>query len=246
MISDLKEIAQKNKEEYKSNKPFEHIKLKNLFSTELLDDLLDNILEIKDEYKWNRLCTTGNDFSDFGKSAEVLTNYLVSDEWTNFLSELTGIDNLRSDKSWYGAGINFEPRGSHLEPHKDFNRNANLGWRRVNMLLFLSKGWKDEWGGYNELGHIDEKNQYVVDKKYLPEFSHLVIFNTSDISYHGFDLVKCPEDKARIVVSCYYYTDDIGPHTKKLESTKYVGWDKERKQSKEYRGRGGTGWRKLK
>ena len=27
------------------------------------------------------------------------------------------------------------------------------------MLLFLSKGWKDEWGGHNELGHINEKNQ---------------------------------------------------------------------------------------
>ena len=119
MISNLKEIAQKNKEEYKSNKPFEHIKLENLFSTELLDDLLDNILEIKDDYQWWKLCTTGNDFSDFGKSAEVLTDYLVSDEWTNFLSELTGIDDLRSDKSWYGAGINFEPRGSHLEPHTD-------------------------------------------------------------------------------------------------------------------------------
>ena len=105
MVSNLNSILEKSINIYKENTPFPHIRLKNLFSTELLDDLLDNILEIKDEYKWNRLCTTGNDFSDFGKSAEVLTNYLVSDEWTNFLSELTGIDNLRSDKSWYGAGI---------------------------------------------------------------------------------------------------------------------------------------------
>ncbi len=246
MISNLKEIAQKNKEEYKYNKPFEHIKLENLFSTELLDDLLDNILEIKDDYQWWKLCTSGNDFSDFGKSAEVLTDYLVSDEWTNFLSELTGIDDLRSDKSWYGAGINFEPRGSHLEPHTDFNKNANLGWRRVNVLLFLSKGWKDEWGGHNELGHINEKNQYVADKKYLPEFNHLVIFNTSDISYHGFDLVKCDEDNARIVISCYYYSDERGDHSKEQETTRYVGWDKERNMDVEYNQRRGTGWKELK
>ena len=246
MISNLKELAQKNKEEYKSNKPFEHIKLKNLFPTELLDDLLDNILEIKDDYKWWKLCTKGNDFSDFGKSAEDLTDYLVSSEWTNFLSELTGIDNLRSDKSWDGAGINFEPRGSHLEPHTDFNNKTNLGWRRVNVLLFLSKGWKDEWGGHNELGYINEKNLYVTEKKYLPEFNHIVIFNTSNISYHGFDLVKCDEDNARIVISCYYYSDERGDHSKEQETTRYVGWDKERNMDVEYNQRRGTGWKELK
>ena len=245
MISNLNSILEKNVNIYKEITPFSHIRLKNLFSTELLDDLLNNILEIKDKYKWWRLCTKGSDFSDFGKSAEVLTNYLISNEWVNFLSNLTGIKNLRADKSWHGSGINFEKRGCHLEPHTDFTHSKNIGYRRVNVLLFLSKNWKKDWGGYNELGRF-ENNMYERIKSYKPEFNTMVIFNTSSISFHGFDLVKCPEDKARIVVSCYYYTDDKGPHKKKSESTNYVGWDKERKQKKEYLHRDGTGWRKLK
>ena len=56
---------------------------------------------------------------------------------SNHVNNLTGIEDLVSDKNWHGAGINVEPRGSHLEPHTDFNIHNNM-WRRVNVLLFLS------------------------------------------------------------------------------------------------------------
>ena len=250
MIKDLNYILEKNKNTYEVNKPFPHIRLENLFPDKLLDDVVDNIFNIKDEYKWWKLCTEGNDFSEFGESAVELTNYLISDHWVSFLSELTGVENLRSDKYWHSAGINFEPRGSHLEPHADFNKSSN-GWRRVNVLLFLSKDWRDEWGGHNELGQFEwaqgaPNKEYKKIKSYKPEFNTMVIFNTSPISFHGFDIVRCPEDSARIVIGCYYYSDDRGPHANPKSTTNYIGWDKERKQNKEYRGRGGTGWRKLK
>ena len=209
MISNLNSISKKNKNKYKINKPFPHIQLKN--------DIVENIFKIKDEYKWFRLCTRGSDFSEFGESSVKLTDYLISDEWLDFLSDLTGIDNLRSDEDWVGAGINFEPRGSHLEPHVDFNHQIGIGWRRINLLLFLSKNWKKEWGGQNELGHIAKDqvgvgsgsnifgNHYVKDKSYNPDFNTVVIFSTSPNSYHGFDLVQCPEDNARILITCYYF-----------------------------------------
>ena len=245
MIKDLNYILEKNKNIYEVNKPFPHIRLENLFPDKLLDDVVDNIFNIKDEYKWWKLCTTGNDFSEFGESTTKLTNYLISNEWVNFLSNLTQIKDLQADESWHAAGINLEPRGSHLEPHTDFNHRKNIGWRRVNVLLFLSKNWRKNWGGYNELGQFEDK-EYRKIKSYKPEFNTMVIFNTSPISFHGFGLVKCPEDNARIVVGCYYYTNDKGPHRSLSETTNYVGWDEERKQNKEYRGRDGTGWRKLK
>ena len=153
---------------------------------------------------------------------------------------------MESDKDWHGSGINVEPRGSHLEPHTDFNIHNSV-WRRVNVLLFLSKDWKDEWGGHNELGHIvRDPLHYVADRKYKPEFNNVLIFNTSSYSYHGFDLVSCPDDKNRIVISCYYYSNERGEHKRANYSTSYIGWDKERKKQKEYQGRRGTGWRKLK
>ena len=229
---------------YQNNSPFPHIRLENLFSIDLMEDVVENIYKNRDTYKWEKMCTVGSDFSKFGDATVKLTDYLISDEWVGFLKELTGIDDLRSDKSWYGSGINFEPRGAHLEPHTDFNKNS-VGWRRVNLLLFLSKDWKKEWGGHNELGHYSD-DVYVKDKSYSPDFNTAVIFNTSDESYHGFDIVKCPEDNARIVISCYYYSNDKGPHRTTKGTTSYVGWDRERKNDKEYDTRRGTGWREIK
>ena len=186
----------------------------------------------------------GSDFSEFGDATVKLTDYLISDEWVGFLKELTGIDDLRSDKSWYGSGINFELRGSHLEPHTDFNKTS-VGWRRVNFLLFLSKDWKKKWGGQNELGHQNKDDEYVCDKKYNPDFNTAVIFSTSDISYHGFGIVRCPEDQDRIVITSYYYSKDNGPHLDVHHTTKYIGWDKRRKQKEDYEKRRGTGFKEL-
>ena len=126
------------KDFYQNNTPFPHIRLENLFSTDLMEDVVENIYKNRDKKIWiNKMCTRGSDFSDLGKSVVKLTDYLVSDEWVHFLRDLTKIDDLYSDKTWFGAGVNFEPRGAHLEPHTDFNfRNGN--WRRVNFLLFLS------------------------------------------------------------------------------------------------------------
>ena len=234
----------KLKNKFESNKPFPHIILSDWFSKDILDDTILNVLKLKDTYNWYKLCTNTNDFSPFGEKAVQLTNYLIGDEWLNFLQKLTGIKDLRADKSWLGAGINYEPRGAHLEPHTDFNHSSN-GWRRINLLLFLSKNWKEEWGGYGELGHIED-GSFVKDVSYSPDFNKAVLFETSDISYHGFDLVKCPEDESRIVITCYYYSDSPGPHTRSQGMTNYIGWDRERKQDNEYLNRRGTGWKKIK
>ena len=215
--------------------------IENLFPSDLLNDVLININEKKDKINWFKMCS--DDFNTAGTSAKKLSDYLIGDEWLNFLREMTGIEDLRADKKWVGAGINYEPRGAHLEPHTDFNHSPN-GWRRINLLLFLSKNWKEEWGGYGELGHIED-GDFVKDVTYSPDFNKTVLFETSNISYHGFDLVRCPEDEVRIVITCYYYSDSPGPHSKKKTHTSYIGWDKERKQNNEYSNRRGTGWKEL-
>ena len=70
MVSNLNSILEKSINIYKENTPFPHIRLKNLFSTELLDDLLDNILKrtIECDYALNH-CT--------GKYFIHLENYII-------------------------------------------------------------------------------------------------------------------------------------------------------------------------
>ena len=239
----LKSLTDKCKDKYLSNEPYEHIYLKDVFSDEFLGDVYDEILKQKDEPgTWYKFCTKTPNFSNFGKSTVRITDYLVSDEWVNFIRGITGIRNLISDKGWKSSGVNFEPRGSHLQPHTDYNFKY-VGWRRVNVLLFLSsKGWKEEWGGYAENGRNNNGVCELVNS-YKPEYNSLVIFNASEKSIHGFDIVKCPEDKARIVITCYYYSNDPGPHNGKSTKTKYIEWDKDK--GEDYNGRRGTGWKKI-
>ena len=45
------------------------------------------------------------------------------------------------------------PKGGRLGVHIDFTKHQNIHylWRRCNVLLYLNKGWKDEWNGHLEL-----------------------------------------------------------------------------------------------
>jgi hypothetical protein len=44
-------------------------------------------------------------------------------------------------------------------------------------------------------------------RKILPEFNRLVIFSTTDFSYHGHpDPLTCPPGRARISIAQYYYS----------------------------------------
>jgi len=231
------------REIYENNEPFPNILIQNLFSKGFLDSTVASIKKfnnIKDEV-WFKLCTVGGDFSSFGDKTQKLMDYFISDEWLSIISQITGIEGLIADTSWEGAGINFEPRGSHLELHTDFNRKSkgDLGWRRVNMLLFLSKDWQDEWGGQNELWNED-LTECVQSTN--PEYNNLIIFSTSDHSWHGFPPVTCPTDRSRKVISCYYYhPTNEGPHSGVQRSTNYVGWGKNRN----FEGRKGTGYKPM-
>ena len=53
----------------------------------------------------------------------------------------------------------------------------------VNLLLYLNKNWKEEWGGNLELYSPNNLDEPVV--KVTPEFNRCVIFNTTSYTYHG-------------------------------------------------------------
>ena len=66
--------------------------------------------------------------------------------------KLTGIPNLIADPSYFGGGVHWIDNGGYLEVHADFNhlKKYNLA-RRINLLLYLNKDWKDEYNGHLEL-----------------------------------------------------------------------------------------------
>ena len=70
------------------------------------------------------------------------------------------------------------------------------------IILFLTKDWKEEWNGDNQLW---DKNATECQVKTYPKFNSAIIFETNGISWHGVpDKIMCPEGIFRKSLAYYY------------------------------------------
>jgi hypothetical protein len=142
----------------------------------------------------------------FGPATRDLVHFLNSQPFLEFLSALTGIRGLIPDPYFIGGGLHEIRRGGFLKIHADFSRHPDLQLdRRINLLLYLNEDWQGDYGGEFELWDAGMK-QCV--KKFLPLFNRMVIFNTTDYSYHGHpEPLSCPESRSRRSLALYYYSN---------------------------------------
>jgi len=129
---------------------------------------------------------------------------LNSSLFIHFLERLSGIDGLMPDPYFAESGYTMSKTGGTLNIHADFSHHDKTGLeRRLNVLIYLNDGWKDEFGGCLKL--YDPTLKPV--KGISPNGNRLAIFSTSDQSFHGFpDAIKCPDDMVRKSINLYYYT----------------------------------------
>ena len=121
------------------------------------------------------------------------------------VENLTGIKGLIPDPYFFGGGLHEIRQGGHLSIHADFNHHMPLDLeRRINLLIYLNKDWKDEYGGQLELldTAMTKRHHSIV-----PVFNRCVIFNTTSKSMHGNPQpVSHPGNVSRKSVALYYYT----------------------------------------
>ena len=122
-----------------------------------------------------------------------------------FLEELSGIKGLSPDPYFLGGGLHELVNGGYLNVHTDFNYHALLNLeRRLNVLVYLNKDWKEEYGGCLDLWDDSMK---VRRARILPTFNRCVIFNTSASSFHGNpEPIRHPAGISRKSLALYYYT----------------------------------------
>ena len=131
---------------------------------------------------------------------------LNSPEFVAWLSQLTGIPDLLADPGLEGGGLHQSGPGGFLNVHTDFSHHHyHTNWRRrINLILYLNPGWREDWGGSIELW--EPTMQHCV-AKYSPLLNHALIFNTDHRSFHGFpEPLTCPEGSSRKSLAFYYYT----------------------------------------
>src|SRR6185436_17882303 len=128
---------------------------------------------------------------------------LNSQVFLTYLETLTGIEGLIPDPHLFGGGLHQIVPGGFLKVHADFNRHEKLKLdRRLNVLIYLNRDWKEEYGGHLELWNRDMSRP---ERRVLPLFNRCVVFSTTDFSYHGHpDPLRCPEGRTRKSIAMYY------------------------------------------
>lgn len=129
----------------------------------------------------------------------------------DMVSRITGIEGLSSTDDALGSGVHQGGPGSFVDIHVDINMNPmkNLH-RRINLLIYLNRYWKDEYGGGLELWDKDVKHRGAC---LLPNFNRAVIMETTEDSYHGYSKINIPDHESRKSFYCYYYTPISGDFT---------------------------------
>jgi len=141
-----------------------------------------------------------------------LNRALASPDFLADLSHVTGIPNLLADEELVGGGIHMTGPGGRLDVHVDFNYIESRSLhRRLNLLIYLNSIWEPQWGGHLQLWDRDVRN---CGQSFAPTLNRCVIFETSDISFHGVTPITGEAPFPRHSFATYYYTREAPPNWK--------------------------------
>lgn len=196
---------------YRSAEPFPHIVLDDFADPRLLEQVLEEVSGeggllwsgMDDRFQRKFASPTTR---HMGPCTRRLINFMNGQEMLGFLEQLTGIEGLVADWQLAGGGVHALREGGYLNVHADFNLHRHLRLdRRINLLLYLNKDWREEYGGGLELW---DTQMTACAKRIMPLFNRCVIFNTTDTSFHGNPVpVAAPDGRTRLSLAFYYYNN---------------------------------------
>ena len=198
-------------EQYAAALPFAHTIIDDVFDRERLRRAGAEIDAMRMDplptFYGQRLKASVFNASSMGPNIRELIAEMSSPAFIKDLETLTGITGLRADPQLSGGGVHRSSCGAFLKVHADFNWHAQLRLhRRVNLILYLNEDWRKEWGGELELWRADMK---VCDVRVLPIIGRMVVFSTSDDSFHGHPTpLACPITVTRKSIALYFYSEE--------------------------------------
>jgi len=207
-----------DREEFKKKfltvEPFPHFCIDNFLKEDFAEEVYQSFPSYQEAEAMGKEFSAVNekrkiqitDSEKFPPAIKKLHNLLASKEYVDMWADLTGIPNLFSDAELKGGGIHETNTGGHLDVHVDFNYVAEKqSHRRLNILIYFNKDWKEEYGGYLDIWDKDIKKRYGY---FEPKFNRACGFITSEISYHGVTPITCPASVTRKSFATYYYTKE--------------------------------------
>lgn len=211
------EAADRVREAFLHAKPFRHAVIEDFFDEGFAQRLLDEFPSFDKRLALSEMGEVGGKavntkIATIGPAYRELYALLSSEPFLKFASRVSGIDDLILDPAMYGGGTHENLHGQELDAHVDFNFDqTNQLHRRLNLIVYLNKGWREEWGGSIEIHSNPRIPEENVIKSWAPTFNRAILFETNEYSWHGFPKIDLPEDKrslSRKSLSIYLYTKD--------------------------------------
>jgi len=201
---------------FSTAQPFRHVVIDDFLEPQACQAMLDAFPSFEDRYALNEMGGIGSkavrtDVDNLTDIYRALDAQVRSLEFLDLVSTITGIPDLRYDPDYIGGGTHENRDGQSLEAHIDFNILPGRRWhRRLNLIIYLNPIWEEAWGGCLELHSNPWNPRENQRKSFLPGFNRCVIFETNEVSWHGFETIRLPPEQAgtsRKSFAIYLYTE---------------------------------------
>ena len=193
-------------------KPFRYTQFEGFFYPEKAE-LIHNSYPTITDGKWDGTTYVDqkNKFAktnfEAGSAFEKVFAELNSKELTHWLGDISGIPDVLGDEELFGGGLHQSIKGAFLNVHVDYNIHPTTKYhRRMNLLVYMNKDWKDEYEGCLELWDLKDGEMKQI-ARIAPLINRCVIFETNEISFHGHPKpLNTPDGMNRKSIATYYYT----------------------------------------
>jgi len=230
------------KQDFQSKKPFHYVVFEDFFRAEKAEEIYGSYPAITNDGEWDGT-TYVDQKNKFQKTKfetestfDRVFKELNSSEFLQWVEQVTEIKDIIADDDLFGGGLHQSIKGAFLNVHIDYNLHPETRFhRRLNVLVYMNKDWKDEYEGRLELWDLSNGNSNLLDK-ISPTFNRCVIFETNEVSFHGHPKpLNTPEGINRKSIATYYYTETRLDHEIAAEhNTLYVNTDGVKGQVKRF------------
>lgn len=113
---------------------------------------------------------------------------------------------------YMGGGQHIHGKKGNLNPHLDYSIHPKTNLqRRINLIYYLTDKYSSNEGGQLGFwGNDNSKKPGKLIKEYEPKFNRVIIFNTSQNSWHGLSKLYNPtKGKYRKSLASYYISKPV-------------------------------------
>ncbi len=204
------------KNAFLSAEPYPHIVLDDFLDADFFQTLKNNFEDKADdggksfdsaveEKKWISLNSSLPDI------IKKIVDAFNTPEWVENMRSLTGIPSLVATPNGNTKLANYHimKPGGILGPHVDHSSEPEKGIPHIlNIILYLSEGWKDENGGATQL--FDKRGNKVISRVPYKE-NRVVIFLHTPYSFHGVERINKETKEKRRTIYVDYYSESYQP-----------------------------------